>query len=390
MNPVSMRLLSQQLASPQFKEPAAVVSWFGAMQGQEYKMMRWAVSMRTKKPSYKAFEKAFNAGEIVRTHLFRTTWQLIAGEDLGWMLDVCRNKARAGLRGWMHSNGVDISAKEEARISGIFAEAATGRRSVLKEEFAEALRERDIDMDEQHLSYHLRLAELSGLLCSGDLHPTKRTLALVSEKVKHPLHLDRDEALALLARKYYRSHGPATLEDFVWWSGLNVNDCRRAMSILGDELVPLRLQGRAGRRMAPLDDQLIPTRSQSRVGRLDDGVFYVHKDARMRGCRSGGVLLIPAFDEYLIGYKSRYVVLPPEQAHRAHNQSGIFYHVVALDGRIVGNWSPTARDGGIDLFNWSPTARDGGIDLFQEGLALPADALARQLAAYRTFAAPGR
>ena len=349
MNPVSMRLLSQQLASPRFREPAEVVSWFGAMQGQEYKAMRWAVSMRTKKPSYKAFEKAFNAGEIVRTHLLRTTWQLVAGEDLGWMLTVCRDKARAGLRGWMHTNGVDISAKEEAWISGIFADVAAGRRSVLKEEFAEALRERDIDMDEQHLSYHLRLAELSGLLCSGDLHPTKRTLALVSEKVKHPLTPDRDEAFALLARKYFRSHGPATQEDFVWWSGLNVNDCRRAMAALGDELVSLRHQG---------------------------SDFYVHRDARVRGFRSGVVLLIPAFDEYLIGYKSRHVVLPPEQAHRAHNQSGIFYHVVALDGRIVGNWSPSARD--------------GGIDLFEESLILPEPAFTRQLAAYRASVSPGQ
>lgn len=376
MNPVSMRLLSQQLASPQFKEPAEVVSWFGAMQAQEYKAMRWAVSMRTKKPSYKAFEKAFNAGEIVRTHLLRTTWQLIAGEDLGWILDLCRDKARAGLRGWMHTNGVDISAKEEARISGIFAEVAAGKRSMLKEEFAQALRERDIDMDEQHLSYHLRLAELSGLLCSGDLHPTKRTLALVSEKVKRPLLLERDEALALLARKYYRSHGPATLEDFVWWSGLNVNDCRRALTILGDELVSLRLQGRAGRQVVPLGEELVPTSLQSSDVRRQEGVFYVHRDARMRGYRSGGVLLIPAFDEYLIGYKSRYVVLPPEQAHRAHNQSGIFYHVVALDGRIVGNWSPAARD--------------GGIDLFQEGQCLPPEALARQLAAYRAILPPAR
>ena len=370
MNLVSMRLLSQQLASPQFKEPGEVVSWFGAMQGQEYKAMRWAVAMRTKKPSYKAFEKAFNAGEIVRTHLLRTTWQLIAGEDLGWMLAVCRDKARAGLRGWMHTNGVDISAKEEARISDIFAEAATGKRSVLKEELAEALRERGIDMDEQHLSYHLRLAELSGVLCSGDLLPTKRTLALVSEKVKHPLLLDRDEALALLARKYFRSHGPATQEDFVWWSGLNVNDCRRAMAILGDELVAVGAQGHDGRKgKTSSGDEILPVRLRGRD-------FYVHRDARVRGFRSGGVLLLPAFDEYLIGYKSRHIVLPPEQAHRAHNQSGIFYHVVALDGRIVGNWSPSARD--------------GGIDLFQKGLTLPEPALARELAAYRAFAAPGK
>ena len=83
MNPVSLRLLSQQLAAPLFKDPAEVVSWFGAMQAQDYKSMRWAVSMRTRRPSGKAFEKAYNDGRIVRTHLLRTTWQLLAGEDLG-------------------------------------------------------------------------------------------------------------------------------------------------------------------------------------------------------------------------------------------------------------------------------------------------------------------
>ena len=179
--------------------------------------MRWAVSMRTRRPSGKAFEKAYNDGRIIRTHLLRTTWQLLAGEDLGWMLKLCRRKALAGLRGWMHANGVDIPAEEEKRISGIFGEALAGHGSVQKEFLAEALRERDIQMTEQRFSYHLRLAELSGLLCSGDLHPTKRTLALAAEKVRNSLVLSHEEALALLTRKYFRSHSPATLEDFVWW-----------------------------------------------------------------------------------------------------------------------------------------------------------------------------
>ena len=181
MNPVSQRLLSQQLAAPQFQDPAEIVSWFGAMQAQDYKSMRRAVSMRTRRPSGKAFERAYIDGRIIRTHLQRTTWQLLAGEDLVWMLQLCRRKALAGLRGWMHANGVDIPADEEKRISGIFGEALAGRRSVQKEFLADALRERDIQMTEQRFSYHLRLAELSGLLCSGDLHPTKRTLALAAE-----------------------------------------------------------------------------------------------------------------------------------------------------------------------------------------------------------------
>lgn len=50
MNPVSARLLNQQLICPQFSTPYDVVSWMGAIQAQEYRMMRWAVGMRTKKP----------------------------------------------------------------------------------------------------------------------------------------------------------------------------------------------------------------------------------------------------------------------------------------------------------------------------------------------------
>ena len=342
MNPVSQRLLSQQLASPQFKDPAEVVSWFGAVQAQDYKAMRWTVSMRTRKPSGKAFEKAFNDGRIIRTHLLRTTWQLVAGEDLGWLLDLCRPRALAGLRGWMHTNGVDIPLDEERKISGIFAEAMAGKGSVQKEFLAEALQERDIDMVEQRFSYHLRLAEFSGLLCAGDLHPTKRTFSLVAEKVRNPLILNREEALALLTRKYFRSHGPATVEDFAWWSGLGLVDCRRGIAALGDELVAEHWKKRE---------------------------FYAHRDARTRGFRGGSVLLLPPFDEYLIGYKSRDVVLHPDRSHHAHNQSGIFYPLVVLDGKVVGNWSPSAQD--------------GAIKLFQE-VSLPEDQVQKQLDAYST------
>ena len=266
------------------------------------------------------------------------------------MLKLCRRKALAGLRGWMHANKVDIPADEEKRISGIFGEAIAGHGSVQKEFLAEALRERDIQMTEQRFSYHLRLAELSGLLCSGDLHPTKRTLALVSEKVRNPLVLNHEEALVLLTRKYFRSHSPATLEDFVWWSGLNVNDCRRGIAALGDELQVERWKSR-GERGAGRD-------------------FYVHADARTRGFRSGSVLLLPAFDEYLIGYKSRDIVLHPDHTHHAHNNSGIFYPIVALDGYIVGNWSPSAHDGDLTLFD--------------EATTVPTEPFHTQLATYRS------
>ena len=315
MNPVSARLLSQQLICPQFTSPHDVVEWMGAMQAQDYRMMRWAVAMRTVKPSARAFEKDFNEGRIIRTHLFRTTWHLVAGEDMGWMLELCREPAMRGLRGWMNTNGVFIPEAEQAAVQQVFSDVLSARRTAMKSDLAAELEDRGMSMPDQRLSYHIRLAEYAGLLCSGDLLPLKKSYSLVSEKLPSAVPMPREEALALLARKYFRSHGLATLEDFVWWSGLGINDCRSGISLLGNELIHERWKG------------------------LD---FISHCDSRTRGFRSGCVHLLPPYDEYLIGYKSRQIVLHPDHSHKAHNNRGIFWPVILLDGEVVGNWSAAA------------------------------------------------
>lgn len=329
MNPVSSRLLNQQLICPQFTSPSEVVEWMGAMQAQDYRMMRWAVGMRSKKPSAKAFEKEYNEGKIVRGHLFRTTWQLVAGEDWLWMLDLCRTNAMRGLSGWMKSNGVSIPLSEQETVQTIFSDYLSANRIALKHDFDSALKDRGISIDDHRLSYHIRLAEYSGLLCSGDLFPMKHSYALVGEKLPYSSTLPKEEALALLARKYFRSHGPATLEDFVWWSGLNVGDCRKGIAALGSELVRQSWKGL---------------------------VFFSHESNRTRGFRGGRFHLLPPYDEYLIGYKSRHVSLHPDHSHRAHNQTGNFWPVILRDGEVVGNWS--AAGGKVEAVFFNGDAKD--------------------------------
>ena len=313
MNPVAIRLLNQQLAAPQFSDAAELVSYMGAMQAQEYRMMRWAVEMRTRKPSAKAFKLAFDSGQIIRLHLMRGTWQLVAAEDYWPLLDLCAPKAIAVTRGWMHSNKISIPDEEQRRMSDILAQTAADKGSVTKEDFVQALAERDIHMDAHRLSNHIRMAEMSGTICRGELLPMKATYSLTANKVKQPVKMDREEALMLFARKYFQSRQPATLEDFVWWLGLNIGDCRRGIALLGKAIHVEKWRGRE---------------------------FYFTDDCRTRGVRKGKYLLIPPYDEYLIGYKSRDVVLPVEHTHRAHNNSGIFQPVIAHDGIICGNWSP--------------------------------------------------
>ena len=298
MNPVAIRLLNQQLVAPQFSNPAELVSYMGAMQAQEYRMMRWAVEMRTRKPSAKAFKKAFDSGRIIRLHLMRGTWQLVSAENYWPFITLCGPKSIAVIKGWMSSNKISIPDDELYRVRDILAQTAADKGSVTKEDIVQALAERDMKMDDHRLSFHIRMAEFTSTLCSGDLLPMKATYALTANKVKLQGTIDRDEALIRFTRKYFQSRQPATLEDFVWWSGLNVSDCRKGIALLGDSIHVEKWKG----------------------------------------------LLIPPYDEYLIGYKSRDIVLPPEHRHHAHNNSGIFQPVIAYDGTICGNWSPFKDD----------------------------------------------
>ena len=324
MNPIAIRLLNQQLVAPLFSDPAEVVSHMGAVQAQEYRMMRWAVEMRTRKPSARTFKAAFDSGRIIRLHLMRGTWQLVSADDYWWMLDLCAPKAIAVIRGWMNSNKITIPDEELMSIRDIFAQTAADKGSVTKEDLVQALAERDIRMDAHRLSYHIRMAELSGTLCSGDLLPMKATYALTADKVGPRETIGRDEALMRFARKYFQSHQPATLEDFVWWSGMNISDCRKGIALLGNTIHAVKWKGRE---------------------------FYLTDDCRTRGFRKGKYLLIPPYDEYLIGYKSRDVVLPTEHTHRAHNNSGIFQPIIAHDGIICGNWAPFRDDCQAQFFD---------------------------------------
>ena len=328
MNPIALRLLNQQLICPQFDTPTELVGYMGAMQAQEYRMMRWAVAMRTKKPSAKAFKKAFDGGEIIRLHLMRGTWQLVSAENYWPFVELCAPKAMAVTKGWMSSNKISIPDEEVRRIRDILLQTTADKGSVTKEDFIQALAEKDIHMDEHRLSYHIRMAEIFGFLCSGDLLPMRATYALTADKVKPHAKMDRDEALMLFTRKYFQSRQPAILEDFVWWSGLNVSDCRRGIELLGDYLH-------------------VETHSRASQQRRE---FYLTDDCRTRGFRKSKYLLIPPYDEYLIGYKSRDIVLSPEYKHKAHNNSGIFQPVIAHDGIICGNWTPFKKDCQTEFF----------------------------------------
>ena len=338
MNPISLRLLNQQLVAPQYDTPTEVVSHMGAIQAQEYRMMRWTVGMRTRKPSSKAFKEAFDSGEIVRLHLMRGTWQLVTAQDYWYFLEICAPRAIAVTKGWMSSNRITIPDDEITLVRDIITQTAADKGSATKEDFTDALARENILIDDHRLSYHIRLCEMTGQLCSGKLLPMKATYSLTANKVgPRPFHIDPDEALSRLTRKYFQSHQPATLEDFVWWSGLGIGDCRKGIELASSTIYSEEWRGYR---------------------------FYLTDKCRIHGFRKGKYLFIPPYDEYLIGYKSRDIVLSPEHKHKAHNNNGVFYPVIAGDGIICGNWRPYENDISTMMFEGQEChERQKSIDL---------------------------
>ena len=236
MDPILIRQLNQNLICSDFKSPEEVVNYMGAMQAQDYRMMRWAVAMCTKKPSAKAFKKAFDDGRIVRLHLMRGTWQIVSAANYWWLLELCAPRAISVIKGFMSGNKIAISDEELLHVREIIAQTAADKGSVTKDDFVQALAEKDIVMDAHRLSYHIRMAEIAGVICSGALLPTKTTYALAANKIAPTTPIDRDEALMRMARLYFNSRQPATLDDFVWWSGLTMRDCRKGIALLGDSI----------------------------------------------------------------------------------------------------------------------------------------------------------
>ncbi|NPD92987.1 winged helix DNA-binding domain-containing protein [Xylanibacter muris] len=316
MNIPNIRLLNQQLVAPLFSDAHDLVGWMGMVQAQEYRMMRWAVALRLKSPKMEAFRKAYDSGRIVRTHLFRCTWQLVTAEDLRWMSRLCAEKNKRAINGYLKTYGLDISERQYERFNDLVSQVLSGTDSMLKDDLVSSLKEMGFCVDSHTFSIYLRRAEFDGVICSGRLDARQNTYALVEKRIPRFDELSHEESLMMLARKYFRSHSPATMQDFIWWTGLAARDCQKAVCFVGKELSEY----------------------------IHDGeTYYIYRDCRIRGCR-GKTLLLPSYDEYLIGYKSRFHVIENDFRSYAFSNNGLFYPVIVSDGRIVGNWHPQKKN----------------------------------------------
>jgi hypothetical protein len=221
------RLSAQQIARPALKTPRDLVAWLGAVQAQDYAAVKWAAGLRLGGAATDAgIERAVDDGAVIRIHALRGTWQLVAPADVRWMLDLVAPRLIASYATRYRQLGLDAATFRHG--DAVLAEALRGGAQLTRAELASAYEAAGISTTGQRLAHLLQRAELEALICGGARRGKQFTYTLLENRAPGS-RLERDEALAELALRYFRSRGPATLDDFKWWSGLAPADARAGL-----------------------------------------------------------------------------------------------------------------------------------------------------------------
>jgi hypothetical protein len=305
-----LRLANQQISAHPNRLPQDVVRSFGAMQGQDYRNGLWAIGLRSPESSEAAVEEALAGAKIVRTWAMRGTLHFVAAEDVRWILALLAPRVIAGSAYRRRQLEIDEPALIRSRAA--LGAALSGGRLLSRRQALAVLEAGGIETAGQRGIHILRHLSLEGLLCQATAKAGQSTFALLDEWVPSGRTMDRDAGLAELAHRYFTSHGPATFRDFVWWSGLTIAEARVALG--------------------PIEDTL----ESETIG---DVTHWMPPDTPVPRRAAPLVALLPAFDEYILGYTDRRLAMDSETFQRiVPGGNGIFRPVVLVDGRVVGTW----------------------------------------------------
>ncbi len=306
----AQRLNSHHLSHPDFGSPADVVRWFGAVQAQDYFGSLYAIGLRLPEATEATIEKAVADRAIVRTWPMRGTLHYVPAEDARWMLPLLAQRRIPKNRNIYRRAGLTEADFEKARK--VLVKVLDGGKLLTRNDVYKALTAARIKTEPEQRGLHiLGYWAQMGLICLGSRVGKQTTVTLLEDWVPAGRMLKGDEALADLARRYFTSHGPATLADCAWWSGLNAAEARKGLQAIRLQLAPLTVDGRT---------------------------YWSGQAAEVPGATGPSVHLLPAWDEFSVAYKDRRDLVDPALGKEVGYGLG---PSIISEGRMVGRWKRT-------------------------------------------------
>jgi hypothetical protein len=300
----SQRLQNQQIARLRRGSAADLVSAFGAIQAQEYPFAKWALALRlAEKTTDAEIDEVVDRGEILRTHMLRATWHFVAATDLVWIQQLTAPRVHARLATYLRNFGIEKQTITKA--IRVVERALAGRQYLTRQELRARMARVGITLGGTPLGLVIIHAELECVICSGPRRGKQSTYALVSERAPGARTLQRDEALAELTRRYFASHGPATIRDCVWWSSLTTAEVRRGLAMI-----------------------------EARSFDQDGLTYWMVNSTKVPQQRGAHVHLLPIYDEFLVAYRDRLAVPHGPSSYAL----GPMKHALVINGAVAGTW----------------------------------------------------
>lgn len=315
---IKYRLLNQQIAETKFTKPNEIVAWLAAMQSQEFAMAKWAIGLRLKGLKDADVEKAFNKGEILRTHILRPTWHFITPKDICWMLALTAPRVNAFNKYYYRKYNLDN--KIFKRCNDTFIKILEGGKQLTRTALKSALERVKVKADGIRLGLIMMKAELDGIICSGARIGKQFSYALLKERAPGALVLRYEEALTELTIRYFKSRGPAAIQDFVWWSGLSNKEAKAGIAMLDKEFTRETIDGK---------EYIFST---SIAETFASGLTFKKNKLQT-------TFLMPDYDEYGISYKDRSAIFTAKNVlSEPEGGNNTYSHALVIDGRVAGTW----------------------------------------------------
>jgi len=309
------RLVNQQIAQSPCKTPGEVVARLGAMQAQDYLGALWSIGLRLPGATAADIERAIAERTIIRTWPMRGTLHFVAAADVRWMLELLAPRIVASRAARHQEFGLD--APLFARCEKLLLKALQGGKQMTRGALLTLLERAGISTANMRGYVILWRLAHEGLICFGSHQGKQPAFALLNEWAPAAKRLPREQALAELALRYFTGHGPATLHDFVWWSGLRVAEAKAGL-----ELAAAKLTRETG----------------------NGTVCWMGRDTPALRDVSPTAYLLPGFDEFMLGYTDRAAALDARHAQRVvPGGNGVFKSTIVIDGRVAGLWQRTVK-----------------------------------------------
>ncbi|SKB97461.1 winged helix DNA-binding domain-containing protein [Dyadobacter psychrophilus] len=306
---ILLRLHNQQISHNPSNSPEEVVACVGAMQAQDYAGAKWSLGLRLPRGTEADIDEAIARKAIVRTWPMRGTLHFVAADDVRWMLKLLTPRIISGSAGRNRQLELDDAIFNKSQ--DLLIAAMEGGKQLMRSEVYAILENAGITTAGQRGIHIINYLAQKQVICHGVHNEKQPTYALLDEWIPVSKILEGKEALAELALRYFKSHGPATLNDFVWWSGLKISDAKEGLNSVMSMLEQIEVEGK----------------------------IYWIETGRYETNAIPSTFLLPGFDEYMLGYTDRTLTLAAQHAPKiVPGNNGMFMPTIVVDGKVKGLW----------------------------------------------------